>query len=790
MSRKILIWCVLSVLTFVGAGISVAQQQATAAAEAGTTETNAELLLPTSYEQYLELTDPSDIAVAPNYTAIADGNLIYLYDRKANAYFEYVHDENTEASYNDVTKLQFDESGNLYFLDASTSLYCVAPESLKEGESGSRTKLSCSTFSIFGDTLYFTNVTTTTNISKVAVNAPDVQNAVTVKSRLSSKPTIAFWENELYYTDNGRNLWKLNPTVDNPETTDVSVAGFSSEIVSMTLANGLFAYTDLTGRFSVYALSELSELGSRAVPVFTQAGNFSALTADGGYLYVVEEDRIRQYCVDEMAFTEYEICSTSNSTHRLDGGSDTCLAGDLLLLADSNNQRISVLDLKTNGFLAPIPTTELTFLASDGNTALAASPTKVTLYSLESETYGQVLQTFETFEGNIVGVANVDDRYYLVTDVNAYHCLEFTQEAWRLSGVKKTSSRYAKLLASDVYGTLYVVCNDNKVYTFSESAFRSLTEKGEERADVSHATQKLLVDYEGNLYSLAGGKLYKNDSTEPLALDPVPVHTDKGELYSFTFGVEDNATYLLYDGSFVVKTTALHLPTVKNIPVQNADEIIFNAESVNVTVVKTKPYSLFVEFDVESLQGAETFPYLSFQRYAEERTALRLGESEKYDILAYFDKAQNRYFTYLVLKTSCEELGEDEYKTDYGEQTRTGYLTNNVNLYKFPYLTSLLKVDTLKRGTQITLLGEINELDYPYYLVKYVDETGAEKTGYVPQAYVSDHDGTPPQTEVHTYGKENRSLEVWRLFYLLLGTLAICVLVDCLILRKRKDDSD
>ena len=41
------------------------------------------LLLPSSYEQYMELNDPSDYTENDDYIAVADGSRIYLYDKEA-----------------------------------------------------------------------------------------------------------------------------------------------------------------------------------------------------------------------------------------------------------------------------------------------------------------------------------------------------------------------------------------------------------------------------------------------------------------------------------------------------------------------------------------------------------------------------------------------------------------------------------------------------------------------------------------------------------------------------------
>ena len=96
----------------------------------------------------------------------------------------------------------------------------------------------------------------------------------------------------------------------------------------------------------------------------------------------------------------------------------------------------------------------------------------------------------------------------------------------------------------------------------------------------------------------------------------------------------------------------------------------------------------------------------------------------------------------------------------------------------------------LPQGAQVTVLGEVNNLDYSYYHIEYVDENGNVLKGYVPQSYVAPCSGETDKAETLVYGELEESKDsVWRLTYLILGTAVICILFDCLILRKkRKDD--
>jgi len=110
-----------------------------------------EMIAPSSYEQYLSLSAPTDVAVTKDYTAIADDNVIYVFDREDNLYRQYTHTVNNENTKNTVTKLQFDQSDNLYFLDASTYLYILNPKAIRSEEKTTATETGFVFEYLFGD---------------------------------------------------------------------------------------------------------------------------------------------------------------------------------------------------------------------------------------------------------------------------------------------------------------------------------------------------------------------------------------------------------------------------------------------------------------------------------------------------------------------------------------------------------------------------------------------------------------------------------------------------------------
>ena len=113
------------------AGFATQKTLVSADEESGTNQ----LLLPISYEEYLPLSAPSGVAICENYTAIADGNTLFVYDRQREEYRTYTHNEHGENdSRNAVKQVQFDENETLYFTDDSTSdnLYALNMKTVKD----------------------------------------------------------------------------------------------------------------------------------------------------------------------------------------------------------------------------------------------------------------------------------------------------------------------------------------------------------------------------------------------------------------------------------------------------------------------------------------------------------------------------------------------------------------------------------------------------------------------------------------------------------------------------------
>ena len=780
---------ILSVGAFVfSSAAALCAQNPTLSANAETKDAQptTQLLSPLAYEEYLQLQSPLDVALTGNYTAISDADTVYLFDRAKNTYYEYAHGKK-------VTKLQFDANEMLYFLDEDMMLHTLDVQKLTDGEPcAASLSFACTTFLIQGNDLYYTaEAGGKAKINKTSLNALG-ETSVLLVENVTPGPTLAYYGDKLYYTS-GNLLWSYEGQYNDKKY--VATFPHVAKIASTCIVNDaifICAEREETNENAqnlfAYSLSEITQTSNpdNATPLPTDTeGGYASLASHGDYVYAVQKDRVRQYDVATKAFTSYEICSRSTSLHRLDSPSESCFINDTLLIADDGNDRITVYDTKAGVYQAPISSTiSAAYLVSDGETVLAADNEQAILYGLTEENYGAVLATFDDFDSQIVGAAAVYGKYYFVTSDYRY-VAENTADGWELSSPHQANVT-ATLLTTDAYGYLYVA-GGGCVYKYTEEQFFADETRGKVCEDFPMGATKLLVDYAGNLYALLNGAVQKIGG-ETYDLNTPLVYNPTATVQSFAFGIEDNVTYVLYKENYLATTTLLELPTVKNIAVDGADENVFAKESAVFEVMEIQPNTLVIRFDINALSGAELFPYQSYERRKDAFVALKIGETAPYNLLAVYDEAAQEYFTCIALTDFCKPA--DAYCTTYDE-AKTGWLTNDVSLYKFPYLTDLLTVTRLTGGNEVKVLGEIEKLDYAYYHVEIQDENGETQTGYIPRAYLTEFNGAPPIPHPQTVENKTDGADMlWRFLYITLGVGVICILVDVLILRKPKPDKE
>lgn len=767
-----------------------------------------ELFLPDSYEEYLSLNEPTSVAVNDDYTAIADGKKIYIYSRANGTYSTYEHNVEDDT---ELMQIQFDERGTLYFsAQGSAKLYSLSPETLLASD----TNLTCSAFEIFGDTLYFTTIVgTDANIFARSLDALSVGSAP-LKTNVQGKPAIAHNGDALYYTVGG---W-----IASVEQSSALVV-CNDSIQSLAFYGDYCYFTDTKSCLYSYRYADSSATAQKIAE-----DCISLSQPHNGSIYVVGEQKIRTLNAETGEFTSFEISASSDSAHRLYDAVDCVVTGNTLVTLDRGNvddsaskARILVCDVTANSSALSrsiaLSDTGVELVSSDGETALVSStPTNsvsstqsgvLSLYDLSS---GARLASFVSAEdAPFIGVTNVYGTYYAASKYYLYR-IDKNENGYALVSRKTTRSNV--LLSSDAYGSLYVAQSDRNVYTLTEEEFldEAVNPRTEEAiaklpsAYVHGEKASFSVDFFRDVYILCGGTFYRCESTLAAKDGAKPERsyplTQKTLVYNQTaetpvtcasFGWQNDAAYVVYDGNFVIKTYDLPLHSLNALSVEGSDQPLFAAESTDFTLVELPEKTLLIRFDLNSLEGSEYFPYLSHARSNGSLTAIALGETSRYRLLAVYDGENNDYFTALAEKDSCTEVSPDDFFTPAPEQFsdgKKGYVTNDVGLYKYPFLTDRLTVCTVKRGTEIVVLKTVERLDWLYYAVAYTDENGEYKTGYLPAAYVSDVSGKIPPSVSTMLGEErNNSDLVWRLAYLVLGTFVVCILTDYLILKKHGD---
>lgn len=762
----------LFALTVSGAVVSLAEKEPIAAK--ADTALQTQLLSPLSYEEYLPITAPTDVSVSEDRTAIADGKVIYVYDKREQTYREYVHDTK-------ISELQL-AGESVYFLDGADEIYALSlsATSLSAQDTG----FSCRTFAIENNHFYCRKGD---NVFKYPLGNLNGLGETVVSDLSSSEYTpLTFWKGNVCYFKEG-SLYQAG--------TSEAIASFPYSVSSMTVTGNLLIFTS-GGNLYAYNLDELNTLGSleNAEQIAFKEGNYKSVTSDGDEVLAVNGQSVWQFSVGDAFQSTKEICLSSPSENRLNGATALALSGGKLFTADNGNSRLSVYDVTKEKYLSPVSTRLApAFLAAHGDTVLLSNAHQAALYSLAEENYGEELLSLTGVNGSIVGVTAVYDKYYLLTNTNYCYVYAHGEKGWTVqTHVRKNVA--GKKIASDVYGYVYIL-TDTAVYRFTETAFLDPNGQGEQVISSlpDKAFKEMLVDYDRNVYLLAKDSLVKytaaTGNKEIFSLGAPLVYKKTPSALSFALGADNNTAYLLFDGDYVAKTNSLSLPAMSTLPAKDAYAQIYR-ENANFGIVTTAPGAVLIEFSVTDLTSeSEVFPYVAFNRFTQEQRAVKIGSAGKYDILTLVNKGESK--CYLALSTDVSESETSEYYAPY-EQTKTGYIVSDVPLFKYPVLHVSLPClsENLQRDDKVEIKGEYI-LDRKYYEIAYTDQDGKEVTGYLPAAFVSLFDGAPQQPQEKIYGADESNTDsVWRLWYILLGVAAIGILIDYLLLRSRKEDKE
>ncbi|MGN0822797.1 MAG: hypothetical protein ACI4NG_03395 [Candidatus Gallimonas sp.] len=686
-----------------------------------TTE-NAELFLPSEYEQYLPLEAPKDVAFCDGYVAIADGTSLYLYDRSERVYRRYTHTAT-------IAKIQFTEDGTLYFLDEKTFLYILSD--LNTASVAVQQAFPASNFLIEGDALYYATVSNyDTKITRFSLS--DSTSVDVEKARPIGVPHLAYADGALlcagsstYYSytfdENGSVQINNRFLTDRPSEAD--------NLTALCAYRGALYYTTSGTGGGLYR----SDGNGNAVRLLE--GNFSALTQYEGNLYCVKDDSVLGVTISATGavYNGYEICGGSSSETRLSDASRIARAGDLTVVADEGNARVSVYDRSADRFSVIDCAYAQMLVATDGDYIAVADrdTARLSVYRKDGD------KTFETklTERSLAGVACSYGTVYYVTTANDYGSVSADGTVKR-EKYRNVSSFVPKALTCDVFNTLYVAGEDGSVIGYSADTFVSAEEGERLSVTLPVEFRSLKADYNGNLYCLKGNSVYRNGTLFATVNVAGSVYrTDSfPEPKDFALGFEDDKIELLYD-NFILRTDALTFSALDAIGTENATDEIFSPEQP-LALVTVEDNAIGVTTDLSALkESGEYFPYV---RYFRTQTAMRgilLAQTSEYHVVALVG-SDHRYTVNLFRRERnfVAEIGRENYWTETdGER----FLTNGTALYLFPCLSEDLHSEELTRGDRVDLLATVAAANENECTFAYVRNRTTGTCGYLPISYLT-----------------------------------------------------
>ena len=762
--------CALAALFLSGtAGAALPQTTISSSAEdaaqtALLTTDNASLFLPESYEQYLELDSPTDVAFSQGYIAIADGGTMYVYDRSGQTGWRMF----SAGESSRITKIQF--SGNTLYYSARNATggnsfwYYDCSNADAQPES---TAFNCSTFLIVEDTLYTVSISGNLAFASRSLSALD---SATDLGELTSttEPFLAYANDRLYCIINDR-IYEPNA---NGQFNDISTDGIAdspfyyisdnaqqANNVTSACSNGadLF-FSSSAGLFrrGTGAEGAVTELSGTNGPADMRS--LSAMSFYNGSLYCISGTSIHEISVTDSsaAFTDYEIASSSDSANRLSGAADTVRAGDLLVTADAGNQRVSVYDFaEATHTVLPCTNNEASFtpslVATDGTTIAVASGASIYTCS-----YGDTsFEFFCTAQTTVRGLSVVYGQIYYVTE-------NVTENG--MYGNGETSVYHSGTptgLTADLYGNLFVSFSDGSAAKFTEETFMTADHTGEEAfpAGTLSGATSLRADFEGNLYYLSGGSLYKNGTLFAQIDGSDFVYTSSATApLSFALGFEDDAVYFNF-GNYLVASHAsteeeagplAGIPTLGEIAESGAREATFSLHEGTGLTVTVAARAVGIDTDLTAFRDSDSafFPYSGYSRATQERQGLLLAatpdEAGGYSLVLFAE--EDGSYTARLYRSEVLTAASDIWQ----EESGTRWLTNSVGAYYAPCLESALSDETLPRGTQAEVLGYFTAPDREYALIEYESTARERVRGWVPASYLSSVSTVPASGEDYT----------------------------------------
>lgn len=747
---------------------SSAQEEQTQAAPLSDTDTAAELelFLPESYEQYLELENPSDFAINDSYIAVADkssndNSCIYILNRTAeNAqYYRYVHNSN-----NVLSSLNFYEADGktfLFFLETGGTLYyidCSAPETASQIE-----QISPYSIIFSGNDVYYASATdASANIFHTTVSASGGQITIAQGTQLNqipystSRPVFSSYRGTVYFAA-GREIYTCSPTDEPRErfTVNYSVYNFSItgtndfDLIYISMDNYLYFRNSDTQ-------AEPRDLNYTGVRL-DESANLAYIVTSAG--------RILRYDLNAGSFDNYEIAHYSDSDNRIGDSQDVSVYGGKVVIADTGNERIV---LHSDGNYTTFDGISANFVCAGSENFLAVTNTEIYLYD-----YGGGAPTaVDGISARTVAAAAYSYGYYYLisTDGSSSSTYEVDAATGQITRSGSIAPRTSVTdIAADLFGNIYVLSSGYVNKYTGEQFFAA--GNPETVAEFSTATIEIVVDYAGNLYGLTENTVCAGGSSTAVNLDfsTIAYSNEAKQAVSFTFDIESGDMYILSDGFIAKADLGANAPSSLNsIAADGLYASLHGAPSgeddaKNMLVSVPAGSVLLPVADTGSItESTDIFPYTSFSRTEEARTGVRVCELAAGTVVAFYRYAPSteegiaptrEYTLALVLDGDLSAIG------GYTEETPpyTGYTTNEVGLYRFPLLRTggetIYSNDAtrLSRSTRVAVYGTLQSLadenapgyglDFDYYFVAATID-GETVYGFIPTNYVLNYDAS------------------------------------------------
>lgn len=814
--KKALLTILTAVALLAALYIPAAQKTVGVSAQSGNIE--LELLMPETYEQYLELESPSDFAVNDNYIAVADkpasGNArIYIYDRSDPDAGYRVYEHDTDAT---LSSLQLYENGgetHLYFVTSGDILiYHIDLNPTNDTYTAENTQVPGSSFLIYGNHLYYSTVTGgNVSVMQRSMNGFTVNDDATPVTGIDTQgsgitPYFAQGSDRLYFSVNN-----VIYSVEKRGTTATREQRWSIEhsIKSFAVSGNDLFYSSIAtpNQLFVHNGTDYNNITRNGENVQNVPTMHMVADADGtnSTLYMICGNSIQTYDPTGSAFNDYEIGKYSISDVRLGGRAEISAYGGRMVIADAANRRIGVYNSETNGYAwRSVDYAPGTAVAGKNSLLVADNAAdKIYIYGYDdfSAADNQVNLAAEkdfTIDGDLIDGAYSFGSYYLLTDGTASYgaVVAETESGYEFTATSEIG-KYAQITA-DFLGNLYVMAHDGSVYPVSDFLAGSVGGSiSELRGEVD-----LAADYAGNLYAATPTAVSRRDAATKViteypidsALNSLVYSAGTPQPQSFVFDVITGDCYLLGDG-FIAKVSGIDAASLHNLSAEGVYDDLFTAfpsadSAASGMLINAPAGTVTVTLDTDSLKdsGRTILDCGDYRRLESARTGVVLSQCDYGTIVLFHtgdettSPIRHDYEICLLLNTDDGMLASGYFLTkgDGYDYTGPATVSNNVGVYRFPAMRIGTTADEgntgntyetfglitkLERGQQVTLLGYIPDqsgaLDSDYYFVSYTDTQGQTAYGYIPAAYIlTDGGGTNGATEQISYRQLKRGESV------------------------------